>query len=65
MGGASAKGWNHTACGIYAHPTNVSDEWETDICRRIEAKYNDWSGVTCGRCLKNPHAKPDLHKSTS
>jgi len=60
MGGAGVKGWNHTACGVYAMPTKVTDEYETDDNRRIEAKYLDWKGVTCARCLKNPHA-PKAH----
>jgi len=32
------------------------DEYDSWDGRRFEAKYRDWKGVNCGRCLKNPHS---------
>lgn len=46
--------WQKTACGIDCRPcSNSSSEYDTAIGGRIKAKYREWKGVTCKRCLRN------------
>ena len=56
IGSVLKSGWQSTACGMMGWATSVADEYDTEDSSRFEAKYHDWKGVTCGRCLKNPHA---------
>jgi hypothetical protein len=65
IGSQDASGWQSTACGIYAMRTGVSDEYETEDNRRIEARYHEWKGVTCGRCLRNAHRRVTLREQTA
>lgn len=54
MNPGNTLGWQKTACGIECRPCgDVSDEYDTLVGNRIEAKYRNWKGVTCRRCLRN------------
>lgn len=50
-------GWQYTACGLEGmRAKNFDNEFETVEGHRFEANFRNWQGVTCGRCLKSPHA---------
>ena len=57
IGSILKDGWQYTACGMVGMATKVTDEYDTQDSSRFTAKYHDWNGVTCGRCLKT-HLRP-------
>jgi hypothetical protein len=51
-------GWVRTQCGTEAYPTGVTDEFDTALCNRVEAKLDGWDGVTCKRCMRKAPRLP-------
>lgn len=58
IGAGNIQGWALTACGMSGMAvarTKETEEYSGFDCF-FKAKYRTWNGVTCGRCLKNPHS---------
>lgn len=53
---ASASDFSYTLCGLAAIEIKSPGVYEGWGGKEIIAKYRAWDGVTCKRCLKNPHA---------
>lgn len=57
IGSQDRYGWQQTVCGMFGmQERNLDNEYSTEQGNRFEARYEDWKGVTCKRCLRNPHA---------
>jgi hypothetical protein len=57
IGSQDRYGYQQTACGMQGVRCQGFDtEYDTVEGNRFEANYRDWQGVTCKRCLRNPHA---------
>jgi hypothetical protein len=50
--GSNYAGWFKTTCGLVGYPDKrTENEFETAENRRFEAKFREWRGVTCKKCL--------------
>jgi hypothetical protein len=58
IGDGNIQGWARTACGMSGMATPTQGHYDSYDGRSFEANYRLWLGVTCKRCLKNPHS-PD------
>lgn len=55
IGASGRTSWAYTACGMQGMYA-FAGEYDTVNGDRFEARFKDWHGVTCKRCLRNPHA---------
>jgi len=57
IGAGNIRGWASTACGVEAIAISVvPTQYKTSAGKKIDANYRSWDGVTCARCLRNPHS---------
>jgi hypothetical protein len=57
IGAGNLRGWAQTACGVEATIISVGPkQYRTAAGKNIDAIYRSWEGVTCARCLRNPHS---------